>query len=73
MSTDDDAGPAARLVDAVTPSYVGRPDTEMHAVGLLLAGLLFIGLLPLLPLIAVYVLATRVADFLRRQAGDGTA
>jgi hypothetical protein len=45
----------------------------MHAVGLLLAGLLFIGLLPLLPLIAVYVLATRVADFLRRQAGDGTA
>jgi hypothetical protein len=71
MSQHDSTGPAARFVDAVTPSYVGRPDGEMHAVGLLIGGLLLIGLLPLFPLIAVYVLVTRAVAFLRRQAGDG--
>jgi hypothetical protein len=43
----------------------------MHAVGLLIAGLLLIGLLPLLPLVAAYVLVTRAAAFLRRQTADG--
>jgi hypothetical protein len=54
-------GPVARFVDTVTPAYVGRPNSEMHAIGLLLFGLLFVLLLPLLPLLAVLWIADQLA------------
>lgn len=59
MSTEQPSdGPVARFVDTVTPAYVGRPNSEMHAIGLLLAGLLLVALFPLLPFVAlVWVIA----------------
>ncbi|MFC7176460.1 DUF7535 family protein [Halosegnis marinus] len=61
----------ARVVGAVTPSYAGRDDTEMHGVGLGIGGLLLLGLLlPLLPVFVAYLLVDRAVTFLRRQAAD---
>ncbi|WP_255198311.1 DUF7535 family protein [Halorarius litoreus] len=61
-SEDESAGPAARLVDTVTPGYVGRPDSEMHAIGLLLGGIMLVVLIPLLPFIAVLWAVNRLAN-----------
>lgn len=59
MSTERTSdGPVARFVDTVTPGYVGRPNSEMHAIGLLIAGVLLLALFPLLPFVAlVWVIA----------------
>lgn len=57
----DDPGPAVRTFDAVTPSYVGRPDSEMHAIGLLLFALLVILLIPLLPFLAAFWAVNKLA------------
>lgn len=57
----DNSGLATRTFDTVTPSYVGRPDTEMHAIGLLLFAILAILLIPLLPFLAAYWAIGRLA------------
>jgi hypothetical protein len=69
MSAEDETtGPAARLADTVTPAYFGRPDSEMHAIGLLIAGLMLVLLIPLLPFVAVLWAVNRLAN--ARQGTD---
>ncbi|WP_255151581.1 DUF7535 family protein [Halorarius halobius] len=55
-------GPATRFVDSVTPRYVGRPDSEMHAIGLLLGAIIFVLLIPILPFLLVLWAVNRLVN-----------
>lgn len=66
--TDSEERSAPRkAIDAVTPSYLGRPDREMDTVGWgLFLGLLVV-LVPFLPFVLIVVVLSKVVDFLRSQ------
>jgi len=68
--TDDGAMPAPvkEALRTVTPSFRGRPDTEMTAIGIAYFLGLVVLLIPLLPFIVVVWVVSKITGFLARKA-----
>ncbi|MFB6079676.1 MAG: hypothetical protein ABEJ81_01555 [Haloferacaceae archaeon] len=59
---EEPAHPLTRAYRTVTPPYVGRPDAEMNTVGwMLFLGVVFL-LFPLLPVILVVWLLSKLVE-----------
>ena len=60
--------PVKEVVRTVTPSYRGRPDAEMTAIGIAYFLGLVILLIPFLPFIAVVWLLSKITGYFARKA-----
>ncbi|UPV75767.1 hypothetical protein M0R89_06825 [Halorussus limi] len=60
--------PVRKVVRTVTPSYRGRPDTEMTTIGIAYGLGLVVLLIPLLPFIVVVWVVSKITGFLARKA-----
>lgn len=60
--------PARDAIRTVTPSYRGRPDTEMTAIGIAYFLGLLVLLVPLLPFVVLAWLASKLVGALGRRA-----
>lgn len=74
VSDDGDADesaipePAKKVVRSVTPPYRGRPDAEMTTIGIAYFLGLVVLLIPLLPLIVVVWLISKITGYFARKA-----
>lgn len=60
--------PVKEVVRTVTPSYRGRPDAEMTAIGIAYLLGMVVVLIPLLPFIVIVWIVAKITGYLARKA-----
>ena len=65
---DGETAPVKKALRTVTPSYRGRPDSEMTTIGIAYFLGLVVLLIPLLPFIVVVWIVSKITGFLARKA-----
>jgi hypothetical protein len=60
--------PVKEAVRTVTPSYRGRPDAEMTAIGIAYLLGMVVVLIPLLPFILIVWIVAKITGYLARKA-----